>query len=703
MFLEASAPAQIAGSTGRVGNVVQSPHLPTGRPNAVVEAELRNNWKAELAAQEPALREPVAHEQTGLQLSNSSPASSPAESLETWSDRQTGEIQSGLSQLQTKAEDENFSENPHSSGNRTDVAKSSRVPNAPVNPALVSEKISGRVASRDLPQLTRPQAAVTSRHDASTSLASPQTGSVKHSRHASPTVRDWRAGSSQKFQVSLTSSLQVNPSIAAIEAVTARMEESGAFGGGRLAQVDEDSSSGLRQAASVPQPGSANQASEDKGSARDGSPLAMSNISRREGSNLGITLAAGSTGPIGIAASYAAEESSRGISGAVASALFRPGAEDVRNPRVLADDEVNESAASTAIRSNGLVHGGLDAPLLLSTTMSSRVGLPEGSSSGFPATVQSAMVQSPTEAGSLPANPAGTGIAPAIPDMPSSAQLRSLQAARFGKGPTDIKTDYCSSMTVDPSGPSAVSSHAGGTTGVAHASVLASSLAGPVGVPSASGIFSSGGQTGTADIREVSRNPFPALDSFGTTDATDATSRLHGAQINSQSVAGRSLSSGQLDGVRALEMGYQDPVLGYVELRAHTEGAGIHASLTAQSADSGAALEAHLSSLTNWMNERRTPVESLTVTSFLQGHAGESGHSGHSQPDAQGDARDRASGDQHPISIWGAGESSTSNMRSMTGSIAGSGSSRTSGSVTSLTEGPQSELETSGSNISVVA
>jgi hypothetical protein len=694
MFLGTSAPAEIAGSTGRVGNVIQSPHLPTGKPNAVAEAELRDNWKAELAAQEPALRGPIAPGQTGLQLANSAPASFPPDSPAAWPDRLTGEIQSGSSSVQIKseAEDESFGENL--SDVRTNVAKSSRVPNVFVSSALVSEKISGRVTSRDFARLPEPRAGVTSKHDASTSLESSQTGSVKHSRHASPTGRDWRAGNSQKFQVSPASSLQVNPAVAVVEAVTAQAGESGAFGGDRLVQIDEGSSSGLHPAAPT------DQAAENNVSTRDGSPFITSNSSWHEGSGRETTLSTGLHGLTGIPASHATDETSHGISGAVASASLHSEVEDVRNAQVLADDEINETAASTAIRGNGLMRGGLDDPSLLSATSFSRVGLPEASSPEFPEMIQSAMIRSSTEAASLSVNPTGTKMVPATPEMSFSGQLRSSPAARFGKERADMKTDYRTSMVVDPSDLPSVSSHVGGTAGLAHAGVLASAQVTPAGASLAPEIFSSGEQTRTGANRELGRDPFPALDSFGATDATDATSRLHGSQINSQSVAGRSLSLGEHDGVRALEVGYQDPVLGYVELRAHTEGAGIHASLTAQSADSGAALEAHLSSLANWMNERRTPVESLTVSSALQGHAGQSGHS---RSDAQADSRDGGGRDQHPSSIWGAGDASPSTMRSVPGLVTDSGSTRTSGLVASLTERSQSELELSGSNISVVA
>ena len=68
---------------------------------------------------------------------------------------------------------------------------------------------------------------------------------------------------------------------------------------------------------------------------------------------------------------------------------------------------------------------------------------------------------------------------------------------------------------------------------------------------------------------------------------------------------------------RELQIAYQDPVLGYVELRAHSSVNGVHASLEAESAAAGDTLTGHLSALTGWMDERRTPVESLTVSTLV--------------------------------------------------------------------------------------
>ncbi|WP_263352150.1 hypothetical protein [Acidicapsa acidisoli] len=70
-----------------------------------------------------------------------------------------------------------------------------------------------------------------------------------------------------------------------------------------------------------------------------------------------------------------------------------------------------------------------------------------------------------------------------------------------------------------------------------------------------------------------------------------------------------------------LTVGHQDPVLGYVELRAHADGSGVHASLGVQSTAAGESLEGHLGSLASWMNERNTPVESIRVLGLGSEHA----------------------------------------------------------------------------------
>jgi len=61
-----------------------------------------------------------------------------------------------------------------------------------------------------------------------------------------------------------------------------------------------------------------------------------------------------------------------------------------------------------------------------------------------------------------------------------------------------------------------------------------------------------------------------------------------------------------------LSVGYQDSSLGYIELRAHQEPGGVHASLIASSASSEI-LSGQVGSLSGWLADRHVAVESLHV------------------------------------------------------------------------------------------
>ena len=97
-----------------------------------------------------------------------------------------------------------------------------------------------------------------------------------------------------------------------------------------------------------------------------------------------------------------------------------------------------------------------------------------------------------------------------------------------------------------------------------------------------------------------------------------------------------------------LQVGYQDPVLGYVELRAHSDGSGVHASLGTQSEAGRTALSGDLSALASWMDARHTPVESLSVvalhgtsnasSNLAGGRGGSEEFNSGSGPDARGGA-----------------------------------------------------------------
>ncbi len=84
------------------------------------------------------------------------------------------------------------------------------------------------------------------------------------------------------------------------------------------------------------------------------------------------------------------------------------------------------------------------------------------------------------------------------------------------------------------------------------------------------------------------------------------------------------------------EVGFQDPALGWVGVRAQVDGGGVHAALVPGSADAAQALSSHLAGLNAYLTEHHTPVATLTMAapgnswsgqSMDQG-AGQGGYSG---------------------------------------------------------------------------
>jgi len=120
---------------------------------------------------------------------------------------------------------------------------------------------------------------------------------------------------------------------------------------------------------------------------------------------------------------------------------------------------------------------------------------------------------------------------------------------------------------------------------------------------SVSTVLHAGAVQGSA---EASRDPFQA-DPFRVMDEMTLPVAAGGGE---RAATGTSINTSS-----ELQVGYHDPVLGYVELRARSDGSGVHASLGAESTAAGVTLEGHLSSLAGWMNARHTPVESLAVLS----------------------------------------------------------------------------------------
>jgi hypothetical protein len=67
-------------------------------------------------------------------------------------------------------------------------------------------------------------------------------------------------------------------------------------------------------------------------------------------------------------------------------------------------------------------------------------------------------------------------------------------------------------------------------------------------------------------------------------------------------------------GRNTAEAGFEDPVLGWVGVRAQAGSSGIHATVVPISADAAQSLGTHLSGLSSYLSEHRTPVETVTMS-----------------------------------------------------------------------------------------
>jgi hypothetical protein len=67
-------------------------------------------------------------------------------------------------------------------------------------------------------------------------------------------------------------------------------------------------------------------------------------------------------------------------------------------------------------------------------------------------------------------------------------------------------------------------------------------------------------------------------------------------------------------GKQSAEAGFEDPALGWVSVRADLGAGGIHAAVVPGSAEAAQALGGHMAGLNEWLAERHTPVQSLTMT-----------------------------------------------------------------------------------------
>ncbi len=266
---------------------------------------------------------------------------------------------------------------------------------------------------------------------------------------------------------------------------------------------------------------------------------------------------------------------------------------------------------------SGAQPGQLSGPVAGSISRSASQTTPVAGNSGGnqSGTSQPARAADRTEA---TGSSAGMVAATSAPVAGSAREKLTRSVSIFQPSPeraVTLKTEG-SASAVPGTAPGTVSGTVSGTGAATQSAVVSGAQLVPVsGAPALvsgqHGAAFAPASHGEADsIAMVSRSPFQAMDSM------DA---VHGTETRS-SVAAGSMSAGGISAAPpTLEMGYQDPALGYVELHAHMAAGGVHASLTTQSPESGAALEGHLHSLADWMNERQTPLESLTVLPFPAG------------------------------------------------------------------------------------
>jgi trimeric autotransporter adhesin len=86
-----------------------------------------------------------------------------------------------------------------------------------------------------------------------------------------------------------------------------------------------------------------------------------------------------------------------------------------------------------------------------------------------------------------------------------------------------------------------------------------------------------------------------------------------------------------------VEAGYHDPSMGWVEVRANEGTGGVHATLIPATPGAADTLGQHLAGMTNYLNERETPIATLNVASAaVQAGAGNEGHAAGSGSGQQG-------------------------------------------------------------------
>jgi hypothetical protein len=127
--------------------------------------------------------------------------------------------------------------------------------------------------------------------------------------------------------------------------------------------------------------------------------------------------------------------------------------------------------------------------------------------------------------------------------------------------------------------------------------------------------------TGTGTEASIMARDFgDAHASAGVTAGTNASAAGSASNLTAQETfaaldAGTGFSTPSLTHASGhhAEAGFQDPTLGWVSVRADLSGGSIHASLVPESAAAAQTLGAHMEGLSNYLNEQRAAVSSLTM------------------------------------------------------------------------------------------
>lgn len=167
----------------------------------------------------------------------------------------------------------------------------------------------------------------------------------------------------------------------------------------------------------------------------------------------------------------------------------------------------------------------------------------------------------------------------------------------------------------------------------------------------ASDVVASG--NGSLPVRNPETVGQPQLASFTTTARDAAAPREAFATLDGAPPSAASATWTHA-GPQQAEAGFQDPVLGWVGVRAESAGGGIHAALVPGSNEAAQALGTHMDGLHSYLAAQHTPVESLVMAAPARGAQPEAGAfmNGAGQQMQQGSghtAQQRSQSAQHPV------------------------------------------------------